>query len=113
MEHLQDAGITGTWLSPIFESPKADQGYDISNYRQIDSMFGTNEDFKSLLDKAKLLGLKIILDFVPNHTSDQHEWFQKSVNRTPGYEDFYIWHDGKVDVNDPKKRIPPNNWVNM
>lgn len=108
LEHLKDAGVTATWLSPIFKSPRADQGYDISDYRTIDPLFGTNEDFKALLAKAKELDIRIILDFVPNHTSDEHEWFQKSVNKEEGYEDFYIWHDGKVKDGE---RAVPNNWV--
>ncbi|KAJ8919510.1 hypothetical protein NQ315_002131 [Exocentrus adspersus] len=108
LHHLQDAGITATWLSPIFSSPQVDQGYDISDYRNVDPDYGTLEDLKQLLDKAKELGIKLILDFVPNHTSDQHEWFKKSVAKEEGYEDFYVWHDGNV-VNGTRQ--PPNNWL--
>uniref|UniRef100_V5I8D9 alpha-glucosidase n=1 Tax=Anoplophora glabripennis TaxID=217634 RepID=V5I8D9_ANOGL len=108
LHHLQDAGVTATWLSPIFKSPQVDQGYDISDYRDIDPDYGTLDDLKELLELAKALGIKIILDFVPNHTSDQHEWFQKSVAKEEGYEDFYVWHDGKVVDG---TRVPPNNWL--
>lgn len=73
-------------------------------------MFGTNEDLVALFEKAKQLGLKIILDFVPNHTSDQHEWFQKSVAEEPGFEDFYVWRDCPLDPI-TGERVYPNNWV--
>ena len=113
LEYLREIGITATWLSPIFESPMADFGYDISNFTRIDLTFGTLEDFDEMLAKAKQLGVKILLDFVPNHTSDECIWFQKSVKREVGYEDFYMWHDGKIDPTDPSKRLPPSNWVSF
>ncbi|VEN37695.1 unnamed protein product [Callosobruchus maculatus] len=109
LSYLKDLGITGAWLSPIFKSPNADQGYDISDYRTIDDVFGGNAALKELLAEAKKIGLKIILDFVPNHTSDEHQWFKDSVKRTRGYEDFYVWADGKID--DAGLTIPPNNWI--
>lgn len=93
-------------MSPIFRSPQIDQGYDISDYYEIDL-----EDFKELIVKARELGLKIIMDLVPNHTSDKHKWFQLSVNRTEGYEDFYVWHDGHADEKNQSLIHPPNNWV--
>lgn len=74
-------------------------------------MFGTTEDLKKLIVKAHELDIKIILDFVPNHTSDKHNWFQLSVNRVKEYEDFYIWHDGYPDEKNLTSRKPPNNWV--
>ena len=113
LEYLKEIGITATWLSPIFESPMADFGYDISNFTRIDPTFGTLEDFDEMLVKAKELGIKILLDFVPNHTSDESVWFQKSVKREAGYEDFYMWHDGKIDPTDPNKRLAPSNWVSF
>nr|CAI5823514.1 unnamed protein product [Callosobruchus analis] len=79
-DSLSDLGITGAWLSPIFKSPDIDQGYDISDYKNVDD----------LLEEAKKIGFKIILDFVPNHTSDQHEWFTESVKSTETYKDFYF-----------------------
>lgn len=104
MNYLKEIGVTATWLSPIFKSPQVDQGYDISNYRLIDPSYGSNEDFDELLEKANELGIKIILDFVPNHTSDKHEWFQKALNGDEEYKDFYIWRESNGDN-------PPNNWV--
>lgn len=83
-----------------------DAGYDISDFREINPEFGTMEDFENLMKRAEELGLKIVMDFVPNHTSDEHEWFDKSANRVPGYENFYVWLDGRE--NNTK---PPNNWV--
>ncbi|CAG2068556.1 unnamed protein product, partial [Timema podura] len=86
-----------------------DFGYDIANQTFIDPLFGTLEDFLALRDSMKELGLKLILDFVPDYSSDQHEWFQKSVKRIDPYTDYYIWHDGKVD-NETGQRSAPNNW---
>lgn len=110
LEYLKDINVESTWLSPIFKSPMKDFGYDISDFYAIDPMFGTMKDIEELFRKAKELGLKIILDFVPNHTSDESEWFQLSVNRTEPYTDYYVWHDGKL-VNG--QRQPPNNWNSM
>ncbi|KAL3267382.1 hypothetical protein HHI36_011512 [Cryptolaemus montrouzieri] len=102
--HLVDAGVDGVWLSPIYESPQVDQGYDISNYTAIDPMYGTLDELKELIATAHDNGIRIILDYVPNHTSDQHAWFKASENRTEGYEDYYVWVDGTPDQ-------PPNNWL--
>ncbi|XP_036332353.1 maltase A1-like [Rhagoletis pomonella] len=109
LQYLKDIGFTAAWLSPIFKSPMIDFGYDISDFYAIHSEYGTMEDFKALVARAKQLDIRIILDFVPNHTSDECEWFEKSVNREPGYEDFYVWHNGTVDANG--KRQPPSNWI--
>ncbi|GLV31401.1 Maltase B1 [Carabus blaptoides fortunei] len=108
LEYIKETGITAIWLSPIYSSPMVDAGYDISNFREINTIFGNMNDFDELLEKAKNLGLKVILDFVPNHSSDQHEWFQKSVKREGKYTDYYVWHDGKLLENGT--RVPPNNW---
>ncbi|XP_059226329.1 maltase A2 [Stomoxys calcitrans] len=113
LEYLKEIGITATWLSPVFESPMSDFGYDISNFTRIDPIFGTLDDFDAMVAKAKQLGVKILLDFVPNHSSDKCEWFQKSIRREEGFEDFYVWHDGKVDAVDPSKRVAPSNWVSV
>nr|CAD7575117.1 unnamed protein product [Timema californicum] len=107
---IKDAGAGAIWLSPIYESPMKDFGYDIINQTVIDPLFGNMEDFMDLMNITHLLGMKLILDFVPDYSSDQHEWFQKSVKRIDPYTDYYIWHDGKVD-NETGERSVPNNWV--
>lgn len=104
LEYLKEIGVTAAWLSPIFKSPQVDQGYDISDYRLVDPIYGTNDDFDQLLQKAKEVGIKIILDFVPNHTSNEHEWFQEAIKENETYKDFYIFK-----TTDTGK--PPNNWV--
>lgn len=109
LSYLAETGITATWLSPIFQSPMVDFGYDISDFKAIHEEYGTMEDFEELIAEANRLGIKIILDFVPNHSSDQCEWFKKSSAREEGYEDFYIWADGKI--NEDGEMDPPNNWV--
>ncbi|XP_061395956.1 maltase A1 [Musca vetustissima] len=109
LQYLKDLGFTATWLSPIFKSPMADFGYDISDFYQVHPEYGTMEDFENMIRKAKEVGIKIILDFVPNHSSDENEWFIKSENNDPEYRDFYIWHNGKVNAT-TGEREPPNNW---
>lgn len=83
-----------------------DFGYDISNYQEVDTVFGKMADLEKLFREAKKKGIQIILDFVPNHTSDRHEWFEKSVKREGKYTDYYLWADGKNNNTEP-----PNNWV--
>lgn len=112
LPYLKELGVTGTWLSPIFNSPMYDFGYDISNYTSIHPDYGTMADFEKLSKRCKELGLRLILDLVPNHSSDEHEWFQKSIKRDPEYENFYVWHPGKVD-NVTGKRVPPSNWLSV
>ncbi|XP_036334555.1 maltase A2-like [Rhagoletis pomonella] len=109
LEFLKEIGVTAAWISPIYESPMADMGYDVTNFTNIDPIFGTLADFDALIAKAHKLGLKIILDFVPNHSSDKCELFQKSIRREDGYDDFYIWDDGKIDPV-TGERVPPSNW---
>ncbi|KNC33697.1 putative maltase H, partial [Lucilia cuprina] len=109
LQYLKDIGVTAAWLSPIFTSPMVDFGYDISDFYDIQPEYGTIEDFRNLIKTANEIGIKIILDFVPNHSSTENEWFKKSVKRERGYEDYYVWHDGKLDANG--KRIPPSNWL--
>ena len=104
LDHLVDLGVDAIWLSPIYPSPDVDFGYDITDYRSIDPRFGRMEDFDRLLEEAHRRGIRIILDLVLNHTSDQHPWFQASkASRDNPYRDWYIWQDGK-------RRSPPNNW---
>ncbi|BFG05999.1 maltase A2 [Drosophila madeirensis] len=112
LSYLKEIGITATWLSPVFTSPMSDFGYDISNFTDIDPIFGNLDDFDALIVEAKSLGVKIILDFVPNHSSDENEWFEKSFNRVDGYDDFYVWHDGRVNA-ETGEREPPSNWVSV
>ena len=102
--YLSKLGIDVVWLSPVYASPNDDNGYDISDYRAIMKDFGTMEDFDTLLSAAHKAGIKIVMDLVVNHTSDEHAWFIESrKSRTNPYRDYYIWRDGK-DGN------PPNNW---
>ncbi|XP_018571896.1 maltase 1-like [Anoplophora glabripennis] len=109
MDYLSDLGVTVVWLSPIFKSPQIDHGYDISDHYSIDPIYGDMSDLIELLRKAEQFGIKILLDLIPNHTSDQHYWFKKSVNCEPGYEDYYVWADPKFDANGNRK--PPTNWI--
>jgi alpha-glucosidase len=106
LPYLLTLGVDAIWLSPIFVSPMADFGYDIADYTGIDPLFGTMEDFEALVKAAHESGLKIILDLVPNHTSDQHPWFVEARrSRDDPRRDWYIWRDGKPDGG------PPNNWL--
>uniref|UniRef100_A0A182SWK9 alpha-glucosidase n=1 Tax=Anopheles maculatus TaxID=74869 RepID=A0A182SWK9_9DIPT len=107
----RELGIDAIWLSPIFKSPMADFGYDISDFRDIHSEFGTISDLEALAATCNAEGLKLILDFVPNHSSDESEWFTKSVNKDPTYSDYYVWHPGKMLANGT--RVPPSNWVSV
>lgn len=111
LEFLRFIGITGVWLSPIFASPMADFGYDISNFREIQPEYGTMDDFNNMMKRCKELDIKLILDFVPNHCSIEHEWFIKSSNKTDPefskYKDYFIWHEGKRGPNGT--RLPPSN----
>ncbi|EDW12454.1 maltase 1 [Drosophila mojavensis] len=110
LPYFVETGITAIWLSPIYSSPMVDFGYDISDYRDIYPDYGTLDDFDELIATANQLGIKVILDFVPNHSSDKHEWFKKSAARVSGYEDFYVWEDGTEENGERK---PPNNWVSV
>lgn len=111
LDYLKELGVSGVWLSPIFKSPMVDFGYDISDYTQIHEEFGTLEDFDRLAKRCRELGIKLILDFVPNHTSDQHDWFKKSAAKESGYEDYYIWSEGTLLENGTRK--PPSNWKSI
>nr|XP_018917587.1 PREDICTED: maltase 2-like [Bemisia tabaci]XP_018917588.1 PREDICTED: maltase 2-like [Bemisia tabaci]XP_018917589.1 PREDICTED: maltase 2-like [Bemisia tabaci] len=110
MDYLKSLGITGVWLSPIYESPQADFGYDISDFRKIDQFYGTFEDFARLREAVQSRGLKLLLDFIPNHTSDEHEWFEKSVQNIQPFADYYVWRDARYENG---TRLPPNNWVSF
>jgi len=104
--HIADLGVDAVWLSPIFPSPMADFGYDVADYCGVDPMFGDFAAFDRLLAAAHAHGLKLILDFVPNHSSDQHPWFRESRRaRDDPKRDWYIWRDAAPDGG------PPNNWI--
>jgi alpha-glucosidase len=106
LPHLSELGVDAIWISPIFPSPMADFGYDISDYTGIDPLFGSLEEFDALLTAAHSHGLKVLLDLVPNHTSDQHPWFQESrSSRESATRDWYIWRDPAPEGG------PPNNWL--
>nr|XP_018910472.1 PREDICTED: maltase 2-like [Bemisia tabaci] len=106
--YLKDLGITGVWFNPVLESPGLDLGYDISNFTNLDPLFGTMEDFQYLREALYKAGIHLFLDIVPNHTSDQHDWFLKSVKKIDPYTNYYIWKDPKI-VNG--QRQPPTNWL--
>ena len=106
LPYLRELGVDAVWLSPIFPSPMADFGYDISDYTGIDPLFGTMADFDALMSAAHAAGLKLILDLVPNHSSDQHPWFVESrKSRDNPKRDWYIWREPATDGG------PPNNWM--
>ncbi|WP_129141812.1 alpha-glucosidase [Modicisalibacter coralii] len=108
LDYVASLGVDGIWLSPFFTSPMADFGYDISDYRDVDPMFGTLDDFRALLARAHALGLKVIIDQVISHTSETHPWFQESRrDRTNPRADWYVWADPKPDG------TPPNNWLSI
>lgn len=110
LDYIEALGVGGTWISPIFTSPMVDFGYDISDFYGVDPLYGTMADLEELFRQANARGIKILLDFVPNHTSEECEWFKKSIKRLAPYTDYYVWHDGKR--NSTGHPIPPNNWVN-
>ncbi|MGA0532754.1 alpha-amylase family glycosyl hydrolase [Hansschlegelia sp. KR7-227] len=106
LDHLVDLGVDAVWLSPIFPSPMADFGYDVADYCGVDPIFGSLDDLDRLVADVHGRGLKLILDFVPNHSSDQHPWFVESrSSRTASKRDWYIWRDPAPDGG------PPNNWI--
>jgi alpha-glucosidase len=105
---LADLGIDAIWLSPFYKSPQADAGYDVADYRDVDPVFGTLADFDAMLGRAHGLGLKVIVDLVPNHSSDEHEWFQAALAAAPGSpeRERYVFRDGRGEHGE----LPPNNW---
>lgn len=108
LDHIASLGVDCVWLSPIFQSPQADMGYDISDYKEVDRLFGRLEDFDALIERAHALGLKVIVDQVVSHSSDQHPWFRESrLSRTNARADWYVWADPKKDGS------PPNNWPSV
>ncbi len=111
LDYIASLGVDGIWFSPIYPSPNADYGYDISDYRNIHPDYGTLEQFRRVLDRAHSLGLRVIMDLVINHTSDEHPWFLESrKSRANPYSDYYIWRDPKWKG---ETRLPPNNWFSQ
>ncbi|GHE21556.1 alpha-glucosidase [Halomonas urumqiensis] len=108
LDYVASLNVDGIWLSPFFTSPMLDFGYDVSDYRDVDPMFGTLADFKDLLARAHQLGLKVMIDQVISHTSEQHPWFQESrQDRTNPRAEWFVWADPKPDG------TPPNNWLSI
>jgi len=108
LDHIASLGADAIWLSPFFTSPDKDMGYDVSDYTGVNPIFGTIEDFDSMVTKAHDLGLKVIIDQVISHTSDQHPWFEESrQNRTNPKADWYVWADPNPDGS------PPSNWISV
>ena len=108
LPHVASLGVDAIWISPFFTSPMLDFGYDVSDYRDVDPMFGSLTDFDALVNRAHDLGIKIIIDLVLSHTSDQHPWFKESrISRTNAKADWYVWADPKPDG------TPPNNWLSI
>jgi alpha-glucosidase len=106
LDHLQGLGISGVWLSPITCSPNCDWGYDVSDFRDIDPDYGTLDDLDQLVREAERRGIRILMDLVPNHTSDQHAWFVDALGgREADHRGYYVWADPKPDGS------PPNNWM--
>ncbi|WP_238398250.1 glycoside hydrolase family 13 protein [Halorussus salinus] len=105
--YLDDLGVDILWLSPVYDSPMHDNGYDIRDYRAIADEMGTMADWEDLRDALHERGMRLVMDLVVNHTSSQHEWFQKSRRRDEGYDEFYYWRD--PDENGD----PPNNWISL
>ncbi len=112
LDYLQSLGVDAIWLSPVYPSPQVDFGYDISDYENIDSQYGTLADFDRLVAEAKKRNIRVIMDMVMNHTSDKHPWFVESASsKTSPKRDWYIWREGKPGGNPPNN--PPNNWTSI
>ena len=106
LDYLKELGVNCVWLSPVYDSPQEDNGYDISNYRDIYKPFGTLEDFKKMLDEMHKRGIRLIMDLVVNHTSNEHPWFKSAIaDKNSPYRDYYIIRKGKKNG-----KKPPNNW---
>ena len=112
LDHLQSLGVDAVWLSPIYPSPGLDLGYDVADHSAIDPLFGTMADFDRLVAAAHKRGIKVVLDLVMNHTSDQHAWFQDSrTGPTSAHADWYLWRDPAGWRRG--RPIPPNNWASF
>ena len=111
LPYLKELGVDAVWLSPFYRSPMADAGYDVADYRQVDPLFGATTDAHRLIEEAHALGLRVIIDLVPNHTSDAHEWFQAAIAAEPGAPERqrYLIRDGRGADGE----LPPNNWRSL
>jgi len=106
LDYLQDLGVGIIWLSPVYKSPNVDFGYDISDYYQINPEYGTLADMDKLILEAKKRNIRIVMDLVVNHTSDEHAWFQKSKDVRSPFHQYYYWRKGRNNNSEP-----PNNWT--
>lgn len=109
LDYLKELGVDAIWLSPVYVSPNRDYGYDIANYHDINPEYGTLNDMKRLISEAKSRGIRVIMDLVINHTSDQHPWFRASRDKTSPYRDYYIWRKPRKNIFGHLKS--PNNWT--
>ncbi|XP_046826186.1 alpha-glucosidase-like [Vespa crabro] len=109
LDYFQDLKVDAIWLSPFYSSPMFDMGYDISNFTEVDPIFGTLQDFKDLIKGTHERGMKLIVDFVPNHTSDKHKWFEMSIKKIDPYTNYYVWRKGRTLPNGTITY--PNNWI--
>ncbi len=113
LDYLQELGVDAIWLTPVYPSPQVDFGYDISDYRNIDPQYGTLADFDRLVAEAAKRHIRVMMDMVMNHTSNQHEWFLRSkASKDNPYRDWYVWRDGKGQTATDKGQ-PPNNWQSL
>src|SRR6056297_1429964 len=101
LDYVADLGVDVIWLNPVYQSPQVDNGYDISDYRAIHEAYGTMADWEELLEAVHDRDMKLIMDLVVNHSSTEHEWFQRSRRGEDDYREYYMWHEGEE---------PPNNW---
>jgi oligo-1,6-glucosidase len=113
LDYLQGLGVDALWLSPIYDSPNDDNGYDIRDYQAIMAEFGTMEQFDQLLAGLHSRGMKLIMDLVVNHTSDEHPWFQQALAGYPKFQDFYIFREGAIPGPPEAGGTPPNNWTSF
>jgi len=116
LDYLDALGVDIIWLNPVYESPNADNGYDIADYQSIMDEFGTMDDWEELLAGLHDRDIKLIMDLVVNHTSDEHEWFVNARDPDSEYHDYYIWKQGRADIDGftghlgPADEAPPNEW---
>ena len=110
LDYLADLGVDVLWLSPVYRSPQDDNGYDISDYQDIDPLFGTLEDMDELLAEAHKRGLKIVMDLVVNHTSDEHAWFEASKDKSDPHADWYWWRPARPGTTPGERGAEPNRW---